>query len=386
MKQVITYQYRIYPNKEQELLLSKHFSAVVWVYNWGLERKIQFYKKNGKAISRYNLQKELTILKREAENSWLNGVNSQSLQMALLHLDSAFTRFFREKHGFPKPKNRSTRLCISFPQKSRASFVREKLYLMKFREGIKCVFHREFDGIMEGVTISQVSSGKYYASVLVRNEILNIEEKPVKYDTAIGIDLGIKDYLITSDGKKYPNPKYLKLSEKKLRRERRRLSRMIKGGKNWTKQRVTVAKLHERIKNQRTDYLHKISRELVDSEVDTFCIENLNIKGMLKNRRLSKAITDCGWREFTSFLKYKSEWAGKNVLEIGRFEPSSKTCSVCGAINKRLTLADRVWVCECGAKHDRDINAAINIRDFAFDKQNLIGLGKPKSTPMEIGQ
>lgn len=386
MERLITYKYRLYPSERQKILLSKHFDSTRWVYNYALGRKVEYYKTNEKSLTRYDLQKELVLLKRQEDTAWLSEVNSQSLQSELKSMDIAFTKFFREKSGFPKFKNKSDKNSFHIPQEITVDFQLKKVIIPKFRDGIKAKLHRKFEGDIRNATLCMTSGNRYFISVLVRENCPDIEHKTIDKNTAIGIDLGIKHYLVTSNGDEYDNPAYLRLTEGKIMKEQRRLSKMKKGGENWKKQKVVVSKLYEKITNQRADYLHKISRELVNGEFDTFCIEDLNIKGMLKNKKLAKSISDCSWKEFTTLLKYKSAWVGKNVLEIGRFEPSSKTCNVCGRINRDLKLSDREWVCECGAKHDRDINAAINIRDFAFDKQNLIGLGKPKSTPMEIEQ
>lgn len=374
MQRLTAYKYRIYPTLHQRILLDKHFSASIWVYNWALQRKIESYQQAGHSLSRYDLQKELTLLKKKEQTSWLKIPNAQSLQVVLLNLDVAYTKFFREKRGFPKFKNYHSKHSIQFPQHSLVSFQQSKLYVTKFQEGIKCIFHRKFNGEIRNVTITQVPSGKYFASILVKEDVIKSEQKEVAYDTALGIDMGIKDYIVTSNGEKYENPKYLESAQLKLTREQKRLSKMTKGGQNWRKQKIKVARLHEKIKNQRQDYLHKISRELVDSNSDTFCLEKLQVQGMMKNKHLSKAIQDCSWSTFTNYLFYKSELVGKNILEIGTFEPSSKMCNKCGYINKDLTLANREWTCkQCGEKHNRDINAAKNIKDFAFDKQNRVG-------------
>lgn len=385
MKRLQAYKYRLYPTKQQQILLAKHFGAVRWVYNYALAKKIEYYTKEKKTLSRFVIDRELVTLKKQKETSWLSEVNAQSLQAALVNLDKAYTRFFRVKKSFPKFKNKKSKQSVQFPQYTRADFDNNKLYVIKFRESIKCKFHRTFEGKIKTTTISKTNTGKYFVSILVEEKVSKVIKPKPEIDKALGVDLGIKSFLVTSNGDVFDNPKYLKQSLKKLKRAQRRLSRKKDGSNNKNKQRLRVARIHEKVANQRNDFLHKVSRQLVnESQINTYCIENLNVIGMLKNHNLAQAISDVGWDMFVRHLTYKADWAGKNILQIGRFEPSTKTCNVCGFINHKLTLTNREWICECGIKHDRDLNAARNIRDFAFDKQNLIGRGAPESTLGEI--
>jgi putative transposase len=229
--------------------------------------------------------------------------------------------------------------------------------------------HREFKGEIKTVTVSKTTTNKYYISILVDNKKELPEKQPIKLNTTVGVDLGIKDFAITSDGKKFKNHDFFKSALRELRVEQRSLSRKQKGSNHYIQQKLKVALLHEHIRNQREDYLHKITKYLVDN-YDTICIENLGVSNMMKNNKLSRAIGDMGWYKFKSLLEYKCEWYGKNLSIIGRFDPSSKSCSVCGKINKELTLKDRNWICNsCGTEHDRDINAALNIRNFGLRNQ-----------------
>ena len=385
MERLKTFKYRLYPTKAQRVLLAKHFGASRWVYNWCLARKIEEYTKNKRTMSKFELSREITALKSQPDTAWLNEVNAQSLQSAIAHLDSAYTKFFREKVGFPKFKSKKkSKLSAEFRQDSKLDVVNSLLSVMKFREGIRCKNHRNFNGEIRTVTISQAPSGKYHACVLVKEEVAGVKRAPLEIDRATGIDLGIKSLIVTSKNEVFDNPKHLNKSLKKLAKVQRQLAKKKVGGKNRHKQRIRVALIHEKISNQRRNDLHKISRQLVDdNQVTTFCLETLNVSGMLKNRCLAKAISDAGWNTFVSFLEYKAAWAGKNILRIGQFEPSSRTCNVCGAVNSKLRLSDRVWTCSCGATHDRDFLAACNIRDFAFAAQNLIGVGHPESKPVE---
>ncbi len=379
------YKYKLNPNKEQIEMFEKHFGSVRFVYNWGLEKKTKTYQETGETITSHQLITTLPELKEE--NPWLREVNSQTIQMALRNLDSAYSRFFREKKGFPKFKSKyNPRQSFQCPQNCSVDFETSTLNLPKIKK-IKTVFHRKFDGDIRTVTISRAPNGKYYASILVENKV-EIPIKPrLDRNDAVGIDMGLKDFLTTSDGDKIANPRHLNKSEKQLTKLQRRLSKKEKGSKNRNKQKRKVAKLHGKIANQRKDFLHKTSYQIVHKNHGTICIEDLCIKGMVKNHKLAKSISDAGWSMFYGFLRYKSEWYGKNLLDIGRFEPSSKMCSVCGYIKSDLKLSDREWTCpQCGAKHDRDINASINIRNMAFTNQNLIrciGLGQPDSKPVE---
>jgi putative transposase len=380
MKRLKAYKFRLYPNKQQQELLSKHFGCCRYVYNYALTKKIEYYTKEKKTLSRFEIQKDLVSMKYAGETKWLKEVNSQSLQASLVNLDQAYTKFFRKKAGFPKFKSKHNKQSCQFPQKNKVDFENNRLYLMKFREGIKCKFHRQFEGIIKTVTISKTKTDKYFASILVEEAVPEPKREKPNIDKAIGIDLGIKEFAVCSNGKRFENPKYLKKSLDKLKKEQKKLSRKKKGSNRRNKQRKKVAKIHEKITNQRNDFLHKVSRELIDeNQINTYCLETLNVKGMMQNHCLAQSISDVGWSMFVSFLSYKSDWAGKNILTIGRFEPSSRTCNICGKINKDLTLSDRKWICDCGTEHDRDFLAACNIRNFAFDKQNLIGQGLSES-------
>jgi putative transposase len=383
MKKLIAYKYRLYPTKEQQILLAKHFGAVRWIYNYALNKKIELYKKEKKTLSRFDLSEILTGLKKQEETSWLSEVNSQSLQFSLLNLDNAYNRFFKEKKGFPKFKSKRNKQSVQFPQYSKVNFEDNTLYIMKFKEGIKCKFSRTFEGKIKTTTISKTPTNKYFAFILVEEIVPEVIKFPIQKDKTVGIDLGIKSFLVTSNNEVFDNPKYYKQSLNKLKVEQKKISRKKLGSNNRNKQRKIVAKLHEKITNQREDFIHKVSRQLVnENQVTTYCFETLNIRGMMKNHHLAQAIGDTGWASFVNYLSYKADWMGKNIFKIGRFEPSSKTCNICGNINQNLTLKDREWVCDCGAKLDRDFNAACNIRDMGLKQ---IGLGKPELTLGEIG-
>jgi len=358
-----TYEYRIYPDMKQRELLAKHFGCVRFLYNWGIQKKNESYQRTGKSPSCFDLIKQLKHMK--FEHDWLKEVNSQSLQMSLRNLDNAFQRFFKKQAGYPQFKKKFKKQSCQFPQGSNVDFDNNKLYTMKFREGIKCKFHRQFEGNIKTVTISMTPSGKYFASILVDNG----EELPIKCNpernNSVGVDVGLKHFATLSTGEKIDNPKHLKKFERILKCRQRKLSKKKKGSSNRNKARKKVALIHDKISNQRKDFLHKLSKRLID-ENQAVCLEDLNVSGMMKNHCLAKAISDVGWYTFRTFLNYKADWYGKNVLTIGRFELSSKMCNQCGTINNDLKLSDRYWTCNCGAKHDRDVLASNNILNFAF--------------------
>lgn len=352
-------KYRIYPNEAQKVLLNKHIGASRFIFNLALETKTTAYAGNGVNLSCFDLIKQIPDLKKECV--WLKEVNSQSLQAPIRNLDNAFTRFFKGQGNFPKYKSKwKGKQAFHIPQNVKIEDGR--LVIPKFKKkGIKIKLHRPLEGTIKSATISRTPTGKYYVSMLVETGVDCLPNNKVEKETTVGIDLGIKDFLITSDGEVVDNPKYLRKAESKLKYIQRKHSK-YKGKRTKHK----LAKLHEKVANQRKDFLHQQSSKLV-KENHSIAIEDLNVKGMLKNHCLAKSISDVGWSMFTSMLEYKCEWYGVNLLKIGRFEPSSKTCSNCGAVNKNLALKDREWICKtCNTKHDRDINAAVNIKNFAL--------------------
>jgi len=360
------YKYRIYPNQEQKELLSRIFGQVRFVYNLGLETKISAYTGNKKHLNVFDLNKQITQLKKY-ECDWLKESPSQALQMSMSNLDNAYTNFFRGA-GFPKFKSKYRKQSFQLPQGVFLSENKKQVWIPKLKF-TDIDLHREFKGEIKTVTVTKSITNKYYISILIDNKKELPKKQPIKLNTTVGVDLGIKDFAITSDGKKFENQDFFKSSMNKLRVQQRSLSRKQKGSTHYNQQKLKVSLIHEHIKNQREDYLHKISKYLVDN-YDTICIENLGVSNMMKNHKLSRAIGDMGWFKFKSMLDYKCEWYGKNLSVIGRFDPSSKTCSNCGSINKELTLKDREWTCKsCGTEHDRDINAALNIRNFGLRNQ-----------------
>ena len=373
------YKYRIYPTNIQEDLINKHIGSVRFLYNLALETKQIAYAGNRINLSRYDLQKQLVELKKEYD--WLTEVNSQSLQVALRNLDASYLSFFKGINKFPKYKSKN-RNALSFSIPQNVKLDSSRLIIPKFKEGIKITVHREMLGIIKSATISRTPTGKYFASILVDTNTETPPKRVITEETTIGIDLGIKTFLVDSNGKSFDNPKHLRKAQSKLKYISRKYSK--NKGKR-TKHRLAL--LHEKVVNQRKDFLHKVCSELI-SENQTIAIENLNISGMLKSHNLAQSITDVSWGMFIDILKYKAEWNGVNILKIGRFDPSSKTCSVCGTVNKELTLKDREWNCNnCNSILDRDINAAINIRNFGLKQHLSVGcrLKNQKELPTLVG-
>ena len=362
-----TYKFRLKPTKDQEILLNKHFGSVRWSYNYFLNQRKEEYLNNNKSITYNNQSKSLTNLKQENETDWLKEVNSQSLQYSLKCLDQAYQNFFNKRTQFPKFKSRKSKNSFTCPQ-----FVRNEdklLFIPKFQEGIKMIMEREIKGKIKKATLSKTPTGKYFVSILTEKEYT----PSVKTINSVGIDLGIKDFLVLSNGTKIKNHRFLKHYERLLAQNQKHLSRKTKGSKRYEKQRIKVAKIHEKITNSRMDLIHKTTLNLVN-QFDTIYLEDLNVKGMMKNHKLAKAIGDVSWGKFIDVLTYKAEWNDKEIIHIDRFFPSSKTCSKCGWINNSLTLKDRTWECkECNEIHDRDVNAAINIINEGCRKNISVG-------------
>lgn len=352
-----TYRFRLYPNKAQTELLSKHFGCSRFVYNYFLNQRKEQYRLNGKSDNYYAQAKTLTALKKQEETAWLNEVNAQTLQFAIRSLETAYNNFFKKRTKFPKFKSKHSKNSFTVPQY--ASVAGGRLFIRKFTEGIKCRVHREIKGKVGKVTITKTPSGKYFVSVFTEEEYITPIEKTCK---SVGLDMGLKDLLVTSDGEIFKNNRYTRRYECKLAKAQQHLSRKKKGSRGFENQRLKVAELHEKIANSRADYLHKCSISLV-RRYDTICIEDLNVKGMTRNYRLAKSITDASWGKFVTMLTYKAEWNGKKVVKVDQYFPSSQTCNVCGYINKQIKdLSVREWECpHCHTHHDRDINAAINI-------------------------
>ena len=357
------YKFRLYPNAAQRDLIERTFGCCRYVYNHYLAYRKEVYEASGGTANYYTCAKDLTRLKQDLP--WLKEVDSTALQTSLRELDTAYQNFFRrvkqgEKPGYPRFKSKHHHRssyqskCVGTNIKVLGSAVQlPKIGI------VKCRISKAVRGRILSATVSKNPSGKYFVSICCTD----VELQPFNKTGAVtGIDVGIKSFAVSSDGIEYPNPKYLRKSEKQLAKLQRELSRKTKGSRNCEKARVKVARLHEHVSNQRKDMLHKLSTELIRC-YDTICIEDLAPANMLKNRRLAKSIADASWSEFRRQLHYKAEWYGKRIVEIDRFYPSSQTCSCCGARwSGTKDLKVRKWQCPaCEAVLDRDVNAAINI-------------------------
>lgn len=356
-------KFRIYPTPEQSVSMQKHFWVMRWIYNYGLSIKIENHQK-GIKTGRYDIQKILPWLKKEYPR--LAEVNAQSIQKTLLDLNAAFTNFFRSHAKFPKFKSKKdNHKSYSYPQY--VSLKDWKIRLPKIGR-VKIVQHRPLVGEIKTCTVSQTPTGKYYVSILQDDWLEDPAIVEAIKDNCVGIDLGIKDFAVCSNGKVYDNPKWIKSYQRRLEIRNRRHSRKQKGSKNKIKSRKVLASIHEKVANQRRDYIHKITHDIVsDNQATNYAIETLNTKWMMQNHCLAGAIGQVWWRLFTNTLKYKAAQSWKSVLEIGRFEPSSKICSKCGNIKSDLKLSDRLYKCDkCWLEIDRDLQASINIKNFAY--------------------
>lgn len=371
-----TYKFRMYPNSKQNEIMWNHVHACRFVYNWALETKIKAYENDKSKLSCFDLNKKLVDLKKI--KPWLKEVNAQSLQGSIRILDNSFTRFFRDKSGFPNFKSRKNSVkSFKVPQSYKVMFKQHRVFLPKIGY-VKTIFSREFNGDLKTATVSITKTNKWFINILVDdNEKPNSPSK-IENESTIGIDMGIKSFATLSNGEKIDNPKHLKKSIERIRVLDRRLSKKVNGSHNKTKASLKISKKYEKIKNQRNDFINKVSTRIV-SENQTIAIETLDIINMVSSKKsskyLSRSIYDASWRMFFFMLEYKCKQNGKNLLKIGRFTPSSKICNCCGYINSNLSLSDRNWKCpSCGTLHDRDVNAAINIKKFALQDQNLIGI------------
>jgi putative transposase len=352
---------RIYPTPSQEQQLAQVFGSSRWWWNFALNKSIEVYKDTGKSIGQVALNALLPQLKKQEETAWLGDCYSQVLQATTLNLVTAYKNFFAGRARFPRFKSKKGKQSIQYPQN-----VKVLTNTIKIPGGIgevKAKIHRPVEGTVKTVTISKTPTGKYFASILTETEgdnpTVSTEEM------VIGIDLGVKDFAVTYNGlkaSKYSNPKHLSKHAKNLKRKQQKLARKKDGSNSRLRAKKLAAKVYERVSNARQDFLHKLSHKIVN-ENQVVVVENLNVKGMVRNHNLAKAISDCGWGMFTNFLAYKLERKGGKLVEINRFFPSSKLCSICFYQMNEMPLDIREWTCpHCGTQHDRDGNAATNIR------------------------
>ena len=352
-----TYKFRLYPNKEQEKMLANYFGSVRFVYNHFLAKRKEQYEQTRKSSNYYEQAKELTAMKKTEAFSWLKEINSQTLQHALRHLETAYVNFFKGRTRFPRFHSKKHGGSFAVPQYFKVEG--NRIFIPKFKGGIRFAKSQDVLGELRNMTVSVTPGGKYYVCIMAHVEVGDLE----KTNLSVGIDLGLKDFVITSNGDRYSSNKFIKKYSKKLATMQKHLSRKKKGSGSWNRQRIKVARLQEKITSCRNDKLHKISVELI-RRYDVVCCEDLNVKGMVKNHHLAKAVSDASWGTFVTMLEYKAKWYGKTLVRIGRFYPSSKTCHHCGHVKEDLSLEDRYYTCpNCGELIDRDLNAAKNILD-----------------------
>jgi putative transposase len=350
------YKYRFYPTPEQAEQLTRTFGCARFVYNHFLRIRIDAWYEHQQRVGYNDTAKQLTELKKQPETLWLQEVSNVCLQQSLRNLDAAFRNFFQGRSKYPTFKKKHSRQSVRYTTNG-FSYRDGQIKLAKQKEPLNIRWSRRFTGTPSSVTVSRDSAGRYHISILVEEEV---EALPFSKQE-VGIDLGLTHAVITSNGRKVNNHQYLKQSEKKLARAQRRLSRKKKGSANCAKAKLKVARIHARIADQRQDFAHKLTTQLIH-ENQVVAAESLQVKNMLKNHSLAKAISNVGWHQITAMLAYKAQWYGRDFVQIDKFYPSSKRCHVCGHISDAMPLSVRYWDCpSCGSHHDRDVNAAKNI-------------------------
>ena len=358
MKQKKAYKYRFSPSDAQKRLLAQTFGCCRYVYNWALRQRTDAYYQQGERLYYEGTAQRLVTLKKQEETLWLNEVSSVPLQQALRHLDKAFRNFFEGRADYPTFKKKRQQQAATYASNA-FSWDGHHLTLAKMEAPLPTIWHRPLpDGCKPGsVTITKDDAERYFVSILVEEDIKPLEVTP----KTVGLDLGLKSMVITSDGQTHGNPKFAASDEKKLAKAQRRHAKKKKGSKNRNKARLKVARVHQKIADRRRDYQHQLSTRII-RENQVVCVESLQVKHMVKNHSLAKAISDVGWSEFTRQLEYKAEWYGRTFVKIDKWYPSSKRCFDCGHMLDSLPLDVRSWACPaCGVVHDRDINAAKNI-------------------------
>ena len=368
-----TYKYRIYPTNDQRQRMDQWIGTCRFIYNVALETKIYAWQSARINLSAFDLNKQLKELK---SYDWINDVNSQCLVAVMSNVETAFKGFFRG-NGYPKFKKKTNNGSFRCQQYTQINFEKQLLSIIKIKN-IPIKIDRKFEGKIKTVTISRTSTGKYFASILVDDGAELPKPKRIIPKETIGLDVGISNFVVTSEGEAFENIRSLKNNLQRLKVLQKRASRKKKGSNNRKKANLKVALFHEKITNKRNDYIHKVTSKLTnDSQVSTICIEDLNVKGMMKNHNLAQALNDVSIGEFNRQLGYKCSWQGINLIKIGRFEPSSKLCNVCRTKNENLILSDRTWTCSCGEIHDRDFNAALNIKEIGLRNSGMDCSGEP---------
>lgn len=362
------YKYRIYPNEDQKVLISKHFGCCRWVYNYMLDKNIKAYQVDKTRLSRYELQPLLPGLKREEDTKWLSEVNAQSLQMVLINLDTAFSKFFKEGKGFPKFKSKNGKQTYQCFNRVSVDFISSTIKLPKLGK-VNTVFSRKCEGRIKTTTISRTATDKYYVSILVQCEANIPTLSPVTNKLkCLGVDTGLKTMAVLSNGHEIENPKILKRHLDRLKVLQRRASRKVKGSNNRRKANKKVAVLHEYIANCRIDHIQKSTTKLLkENQFEAICVEDLNVSGFAKNHKLAQAFVDVSLAKFYQAIEYKCKLSGVHFVKVDRFYASTKICNYCGHKNAIDSLKIRQWNCTvCGNNNQRDYNSSLNIRDEGF--------------------
>ena len=350
------YKFRIYPNAEQRQNLVQTMGSARFVYNWALAQRKEAYA-NGIKLKNNDVSQMLTQLKKQTETEWLNNVSSVCLQQSLANLDAAYQNFFKGRASFPCFKKKSDKQAAKYV-KSAFTFSGGKLKLAKHKQPIKMKQSRTFTGEITSLVVSKTCDDKFFVSLLVKEQY---NSKPARSAKQLGIDLGIKDFATYSDGTKVANPNHYRKSLRKLKKLQQALSKKQRGSGNYKKLKLRIARLHASVSNKRTDFLQKLSTQIIN-ENQVICVEDLKVSKMLKNKRIAKLAGSLGWNSFVNMISYKCSWNDRTFIKIDQFYPSSKTCHVCGFVKNDLKLHHRSWCCpQCGTNHDRDVNAAMNI-------------------------
>lgn len=383
MKLRKVYRFRMRPTKTQEAGLYRMAGARRFIYNWSLDRRKSYYAEHGEGITAKQLSSELTALKSQPDTLWLKEADSQMLQQALKDVDRAFDAFFKKRSRFPRFRSKKAgHVAFRIPQRVRVED--GKVYVPKVG-WVRIRQSREVEGKTKSATFKRDATGHWYVALTAEFEMPAASLEPPAPTNPIGVDLGLKDLFVLSGGERVPAPKFARKGAKKLRRAQKNLSRKKPGSRRREKAKRRVARAHRRVSNQRSDFLHKLTTNLV-GEYDCICVEDLSIKGLAKTK-LSRSILDAAFGEFLRHVEYKAAWNFKRSIKVGRFFPSTKLCSECGVVNPNLTLSDRTWLCCCGTQHDRDLNAAKNILAegmrlvAAGQTETLNARGEPVSLP-----
>lgn len=365
-------------------MLAKTFGCCRVAYNWALEQREKAYKESGENISEFDMNYLVRHELRDQQAPWMKEVSAKAIEFTIADLYAGYKNFFEGRASKPNFRSKHHRQHFHDRGSISADFKRGTITLPKIK-CIPCVYHRRFTGRIKQVGVELLPSGRYYVSILVDNGLALPEKAPVDPELTIGIDTGLKHFAQLSDGQTYEPTHYAKKEKRKLKLLQRRFAKKQKGSRQFRTLKRRIARLHERVANRRRDHLHKITHYLAcENQATTICVEDLNVKGMQRNKHLAYSIADAGINEFYRQLEYKCAWAGKNLIKIDRFAPSSKRCSHCGYVYKRLTLKEREWTCpECGTHHDRDLNAAVNIKHFGLSEQKTLPSVRRKVTPVE---